>query len=102
MHPLLTRIQITDPNLIALLDDVAKNYTVNYSFVRSFRFRRTETGRAQAADLGLGDSVQDAINRWRTIEIEQAKGRRPCFNMVDQYTHARDLMLVTWQYLCVQ
>lgn len=90
--PLLERIQITDPNLIAPTDDVEKNY----SFFRSFR--RTATGRARAA--GLGDSVQDAMNRWRTIE--QAKGRRPRFNMVDHYTHVRDLMPVTWRYSYVQ
>ena len=90
--PLLERIQITDPDLIAPSDDVQ----MNYSFFRSFR--RTATERARAA--GLGDSVQNAMNRWRTVE--QAKGRRPRFNMVDHYTHVRDLMPVTWRYSYVQ
>ena len=90
--PLLERIQITDPDLIAPSDDVQ----MNYSFFRSFR--RTATGRARAA--GLGDSVQNAMNRWRMVE--QAKGRRPRFNMVDHYTHVRDLMPVTWRYSYVQ
>lgn len=92
MLPLLLRIQATDPNLIAPSDDVEKNY----SFFRSFR--RTATGRARAA--GLDESVQTAMNRWRIIE--QAKGRRPRFNMVEHYTHARDLMPVTWRYSYVQ
>jgi hypothetical protein len=55
-------------------------------------------GRARAA--GLDGSVQDAMNRWR--KIEQAKGRRPRFNMVDHYSHAQDLMPVTWRYSFVQ
>ena len=92
MLPLLLRIQATDPNLIAPSDDVERNY----SFFRSFR--RTATGRARAA--GLDESVQTAMNRWRIIE--QAKGRRPRFNMVEHYTHARDLMPVTWRYSYVQ
>jgi hypothetical protein len=40
------------------------------------------------------------MNRWRTIE--NAKGGRPCFNMVKHYSHARDLMTVTWRYSYVQ
>jgi hypothetical protein len=43
--------------------------------------------------MGLDDSVQNAMNRWRIIE--EARGRRPRFNMVEHYTHARDLMPVT-------
>ena len=90
--PLLERIQETDPNLIAPSDEVEKNY----SFFRSFR--RTATGRARA--MGLDDSVQNAMNRWRIIE--EARGRRPRFNMVEHYTHARDLMRVTWRFSYVQ
>ena len=59
-------------------------------------FAHTEEGRA----AGLDESVQTAMNRWRTIE--QVKGRRPRFNMVEHYTHARDLMPVTWRYSYVQ
>ena len=59
-------------------------------------FAHTEERRA----AGLDESVQTAMNRWRIIE--QAKGRRPRFNMVEHYTHARDLMPVTWRYSYVQ
>jgi hypothetical protein len=55
-------------------------------------------GRARGANLDIG--VQNAMNRWR--KIVEAKGKRPQFNMVDQYSHARDLMLVTWRYSFVQ
>ena len=40
------------------------------------------------------------VTSWR--KIEQAKGMRPRFNMVDHYAHARDLMHVTWRYSFVQ
>ncbi len=40
------------------------------------------------------------MNRWR--KIEEAKGKRPQFSMVDHYSHARDLMPVTWRYSFVQ
>ena len=92
MLPFLEHIQATEPNLIAPSDEVEKNY----SFFRSFR--RSATGRARAA--GLDDGVQNAMNRWRMIE--EAKGRRPRFNMVEHYSHARDLMPVTWRYSYVQ
>ena len=86
------KLQAERPDLLAPMDDVEGNY----SFFRSFR--RTAEGRARAA--GLDGSVQDAMNRWR--KIEQAKGRRPRFNMVDHYSHAQDLMPVTWRYSFVQ
>ena len=92
MLPLLERIQETDPNLIAPSDEVEKNYSFFHSF------RRTATGRARA--MGLDYSLQNAMNRWRIIE--EARGRRPRFNMVEHYTHARDLMPVTWRYSYVQ
>jgi len=92
LHSMLRKLQLEHPGLIAENDEVE----ANYSFFRSFR--RTAEGRARGA--GLDGSVQDAMNRWR--KIEQAKGRRPRFNMVDHYSHARDLMPVTWRYSFVQ
>ena len=92
LHAMLRKLQAERPDLLAPMDDVEGNY----SFFRSFR--RTAEGRARAA--GLDGSVQDAMNRWR--KIEQAKGRRPRFNMVDHYSHAQDLMPVTWRYSFVQ
>ena len=92
LHTLLQKVQSKEPELIAPSDDMERNY----SFFRSFR--RTATGRARGA--GLDVSVQDAMNRWR--KIEEAKGKRPRLNMVDHYTHARDLMPVTCRYVFVQ
>jgi hypothetical protein len=92
LHYFLETIQRECPELISESDDIH----ANYGFSRIFR--RTAEGRAQAANLDTG--VQNAMNRWK--KIEQAKGRRPRFNMVDHYSHARDLMYVTWRYSFVQ
>jgi hypothetical protein len=88
----LRRVQDECPELI-LLDD---NIEVNYRFSRTFQ--HTAEGRARAAQLD--SSVQNAMNRWR--KIEEAKGERPGFNMVDHYLHAMKLMTVTWCYSFVQ
>jgi hypothetical protein len=69
---------------------------VNYGFSRTFR--RTEESQARGANLYSG--VQNAMNRWR--KIEEAKGKCPRFNMVDHYSHAQELMPVTWHYSFVQ
>jgi hypothetical protein len=92
LHHFLAMIQQDDPELIAASDDVR----ANYSFFCTFR--KTAEGRARAANLD--SSIQNAMNRWRTIE--NAKGGRPRFNMVEHYSHARDLMTVTWRYSYVQ
>jgi hypothetical protein len=92
LHHFLGLIQQDDPELIAANDDVR----ANYSFFRTFQ--KTAEGRARAANLD--SSIQNAMNRWRTIE--NAKGGRPCFKMVEHYSHARDLMTDTWRYPCVQ
>ena len=88
----LRRVQSTCPDLILPSDDVE----ANYGFFRTFR--RTAEGRARGANLDSG--VQNAMNRWRTIE--EAKGKHPRFNMVDHYSHAQELMPVTWRYSFVQ
>jgi len=54
--------------------------------------------KAWVANLDSGD--QNAMSRWRKIEV--AKGKRPRFNMVDHYSHAKDLIPVTWRYSYVQ
>ncbi len=92
LHHFLAMIQQDDPELIAASDDVR----ANYSFFRTFR--KTAEGRARAANLD--SSIQNDMNRWRTIE--NAKGGRPCFNIVEHYSHARDPMTVTWRYSYVQ
>ena len=92
LHFFLKRIQAEHPQIVDPTDEVE----TTYSFFRSFR--RTAEGRARAA--GLDISVQDAMYCWR--KIEEAKGKCPRFNMVDHYTHARDLMPVTWRYSFVQ
>jgi hypothetical protein len=88
----LERIQKEHPNLISETDDIQANYGLSRTF------RRTAEGRARAANRDSG--VQNAMNRWK--KIEQANGRCPRFNMVDHYSHARDLMHVTWRYSFVQ
>ncbi len=92
LHYFLESIQKENPNLITESDDIQ----TNYGFSRTFR--RTTEGRARAANLDSG--VQNAMNQWK--KIEQAKGMRPRFNMVDHYSHARDLMHITWRYSFVQ
>ncbi len=92
LHHFLVMMQQDDPELIAASNDVR----ADYSFFCTFR--KMAEGRARAANLG--SSIQNAMNRWRTIE--NAKGGCPCFNMVEHYSHARDLMTVTWRYLYVQ
>jgi hypothetical protein len=88
LHFFLQKVQDTHPNLILPTDDVEANYGFSHIF------RRTAKGRARGANLDSG--VQNAMNRWR--KIEEAKGKRPRFNMVDHYSHARELMPVTWRY----
>ena len=92
LHHFLAMIQQDDPELIAASDDVR----ASYSFFCTFR--KTAEERARAANLD--SSIQNAMNRWRTIE--NAKGGHTCFNMVEHYSHARDLMTVTWRYSYVQ
>jgi hypothetical protein len=92
LHFFLKSIQTEHPQIVDPTDEVE----TTYSFFRLFR--RTAEGRARAA--GLDISVQDAMNCWR--KVEEAKGKRPRFNMIDHYTHARDLMPVTWRYSFVQ
>ena len=85
-------IQKENPNLIADPDDIQTNYGFSHTF------QKTAEGRAQAANLD--SEVQNAMNRWK--KIEQAKGMRLRFNMVDHYSHANDLMHVMWRYSFVQ
>ena len=92
LHYFLEQVQRENPDLISESDDIHSNY----GFSRTFR--RTAEGRARSANLDSG--VQNAMNRWK--KIEQARGMRPRFNMVDHYSHARDLMHVTWRYSFVQ
>ena len=92
LHTFLKEIQSEGDELILDTDDVVKNYR----FFRSFR--KSAEGRARAA--GLDSNMQNAMNRWK--KIENARGRRPKFNMVDHYSTARDLMPVTWRYSYVQ
>jgi hypothetical protein len=84
----LRKVQSTCPDLILPSDDIEANYV-----------RRTAEGRTRGANLDSG--VQNAMNRWRTIE--EAKGKRPRFNMVVHYSHAQELMpVITWRYSLVQ
>jgi hypothetical protein len=92
LHSYLKRIQAEKPELIAPSDPVEDNYSLYRTF------RRTAEGKARVANLDSGD--QNAMNRWRKIEV--AKGKRPRFNMVEHYSHAKELIPVTWRYSYVQ
>jgi hypothetical protein len=56
-------------------------------------FWRTAEDRTCAANLDSG--IQNAMNCWK--KIEQAKGMHPQLDMVEHYSHAQDLMHVTWR-----
>ncbi len=92
LHFFLQKVQDAHPNLILPTDNVE----ANYGFSRTFR--RMAEGRARGANLD--SRVQNTMNRWR--KIEEAKDKCPQFNMVDHYSHAQELMPVTWHYLFVQ
>ena len=92
LHTFLKEVQAENNDLILETDDVVKNYR----FFRSFR--KSAEGRARAA--GLDSDMQNTMNRWK--KVENARGRRPKFNMVDHYSTARDLMPITWRYSYVQ
>jgi len=93
LHHYLRKIQ-AEPgcNLIEEKDEIEKMY----SFFRTWR--KSAENRARVA--GLGEDVQNAMNRWK--KIEASKGRRPRFNMIEHYSDARELMPVTWRYSYVQ
>ena len=89
----LKRIQAEpESDLLDPKDDVDKNY----SFFRTFR----KTAENRARIMGIGEDIQNAMNRWK--KIEAARGRRPRFNMIEHYSDARQLMPVTWRYAYVQ
>ncbi len=92
LHYFLRILQKEEPNMISPTDDIE----ANYSFLHTFQ--RTAKERARAAQLDSRD--QNTMNRWRKIEEE--KGKSPQFNMVDHYSHARQLMPITWRYSFVQ
>jgi hypothetical protein len=89
LHLFLMQIKESQPELVAPTDNIKSNYSFFHTL------RRTAKGRAQGANLDIG--VQNVMNRWK--KIEEAWAKCPQFNMVDCYSHARDLMLVAWRYL---
>jgi hypothetical protein len=91
-HFFLGKVRDENPELILPSDDIEANYRFSHTF------RQTTEGKARGVQLD--SSIQNAMNRWR--KIEEAKGKRPRFNMVNHYSHARQLMSVTWQYSYVQ
>jgi len=56
--------------------------------------RKTALTRAKRA--GLDGTLQDEMNRWRSVE--RAKGKKVGFNMRDHYSEACLLMPRTWMY----
>ncbi len=74
--------------------------TDNVKAINSFNrtFWQTAVGHTQA--VNLDSSMQNAINRWS--KIDDAKGTRPWFNMVEHYSSAKELMSLTFRYLYMQ
>ena len=66
LHSYLKQIQAEKPKLIAPTDPVEDSYSLHCTFWR------TAEGKALVTNLDLGD--QNAMNRWRKIEV--AKGKR--------------------------
>ena len=92
LHYFLRMLQREYPDIISPSDDVEANYSLS----RTFWQMAEEI--ARAAKLDSRD--QNAMNRWK--KIEASKGKHPQFNMADRYSHAKQLMPVTWQYSFVQ
>jgi hypothetical protein len=88
LHFFLRKVQEVHSNIISPTDEMEANYGFSWTFRR--------TAKSQARGANLDSRVQNAMNRW--MKIEEAKGKRPQFNMVDHYSHAQELMPVTWQY----
>ena len=88
----LLEVQKEDGNLIAPDDDVI----VNYSFDRTWR----KSAEDRARIVGLGGTVDDAMNRWK--KFDRAQGRKPSLSMRDHYSSARGLMPDTWRYAYAQ
>ena len=84
LHYFLKKIQIDLPAMIPS-DDVESIYSFNMMFCRMAE------GHTRASNVY--SSIQNAMNRWRKIEV--AKGKHPCFNMVEHYSSAnKELMPV--------
>lgn len=60
----------------------------------------TKSALTRAKRAGIGEDLQNEMNRWRTVE--NAKGKRVRFNMRDHYPEACLLMPVTWRYSYAQ
>ncbi|KAL7460179.1 hypothetical protein ACHAXS_000641 [Conticribra weissflogii] len=88
----LKQVQILYPTILSSDEDVDQSYGISRTP------RKTAENRARRA--GLTGDVQDAMNRWRTVE--NSKGKRPRFNMKDHYSNALLLMPVTWRYSYAQ
>jgi hypothetical protein len=75
-------------------DLIEDSINVDVYFSLSRTPRKSATARAQRANLSKEHI--DKMNRWRTIE--NAKGKRPRFNMQQHYSEACLLMPTTWFY----
>ena len=72
-----------------LVDDskeVDSTYSLNRTLRRTLQTRLTRAG--------MTPSMQESMNRWR--KVENAKGKRPRFNMRQLYAEACLQMPVTW------
>ena len=79
----------TELNLIPEGNNVDEMYNLNRTP------RKSALTRAKRAQLDK--SLQDEMNRWRTVE--NARGKKVRFNMNDHYSEACLLMPRTWMYV---
>ena len=88
----LKRVQKETSGLISPDEDIDAYYGLSRTPRKSAQQR--------ARNANLGSDVQDAMNRWRTIE--SAGARKPRMKMRDHYSDARYMLPVTWRYSYVQ
>jgi hypothetical protein len=83
----LREIQDSKPKLLSPDEDLSR-----YGIRRTYR--KSAENRARRAVMK--DEEVIVMNRWKTTE--QAQGRRPRHAMIDHYSDARALVLITWKY----
>ena len=78
-HPLLMRVQESNPSLIEETAIIDEEYSVSRSFKRG--------ATAQARNVSIPREVIEANNRWR--QKEQARGQTPHMTLLERYTDGK-------------
>lgn len=78
-HPLLMRVQESNPSLIEETAIIDEEYSVSRSFKRG--------ATAQARNVSIPREVIEANNRWR--QKERARGQTPHMTLLERYTDGK-------------